>query len=162
METGTLNKQLIIDQVLLDKIFSECCRTYPYEACGFVLGKSGDTRRAFEVVCAQNMQNSVHAKDPARYPRDAKIAYTIDPKEMGAITAEAALKKLVILSIFHSHPEHGVYFSAEDKGMAAPWGEPLFPELSYLVVSVMARKVKNASEFVWHAAKKDFVEYKIL
>lgn len=157
-----MNKQLIIDQVLLDKIFSECVRTYPYEACGFVLGKSGGTRQAFEVVCAQNMQNSVHAKDPARYPRDAKTAYTIDPKEMGAITAEAALKQLVILSIFHSHPEHGVYFSAEDKGMAAPWGEPLFPELSYLVVSVMARKVKNASEFVWQTAKKDFVKYKIL
>lgn len=157
-----MNKQLIIGQVLLDEIFSECCRTYPHEACGFVLGKSGETRQAFEVVCAQNMQNSVHAKDPARYPRDAKTAYTIDPKEMAAITEGAALKQLVILSIFHSHPEHGVYFSAEDKGMAAPWGEPLFPELSYLVVSVMVRKVKNASEFVWQAAKKDFVEYKIL
>ncbi|MDO8520062.1 MAG: M67 family metallopeptidase [Deltaproteobacteria bacterium] len=144
---------------LLDQIFAESCKRYPEEACGFVLGKGG---AASEVIPVQNIQNDLHAKDPKRFPRDAKIAYTIDPKEMEAIQKKAASQGQTIISIFHSHPEHGVYFSEEDKGMAAPWGEPLFPDLSYLVVSVYSGEIKNASEFYWDKNKKDFTERKIL
>lgn len=148
-----------MDKKLLEQIFSESRKCYPEEACGFVLGKNGKWEK---VVPVKNIQNELNAKDPKRYPRDAKIAYTIDPKEMEQVQKQASSSGQSIVSIFHSHPEHGVYFSEEDKGMAAPWGEPLFPELSYLVVSVYAGEVKNASEFNWDKNKKDFTERKIL
>ena len=159
LEKGGRGDFTDVNKLLLQKIFEESCRCYPEEACGFVLGKGGE---ASEVIPVKNIQNELHAKDPKRYPRDAKIAYTIDPREMDQIQKKVASSGQTIVSIFHSHPEHGVYFSEEDKGMAAPWGEPLFPELSYLVVSVYAGEVKNASEFYWDKNKKDFTERKII
>lgn len=152
---------LTIDPNLLNEIYAESERAYPEEACGFVTGTVNDGRTALRVIPCKNIQNELHAKSPERYPRDAKTAYVIDPKEMQRIEAEAKAAGHEIISIFHSHPEHGVYFSAEDKGMAAPWGEPLFPNLSYLVVSVYGGKVVNASDFYWEPAKQDFIERKI-
>ena len=148
-----------MNKKLLEEIFSESRKRFPEEACGFVLGKNGKWE---EVVPVKNIQNELHTKDPKRYPRDARIAYTIDPKEMEGVQKKAALKKVDVVSIFHSHPEHGVYFSEEDKGMAAPWGEPLFPGLSYIVVSVYSGEVKNASEFYWDKTEKNFLERKIV
>lgn len=142
----------------MDQIFHECEKRYPEEACGFVIGHG---IKATRVVPAVNIQNAVHVRDPKRYPRDAKTAYSIDPKEMERVKREAEGKGETIGAIFHSHPEHDVYFSPEDRGMAAPWGEPLFPDQSYLVVSVYGGKVKGASEFYWDASKRDFVEKKI-
>lgn len=46
--------------------------------------------------------------------------------------------------------------------MAAPWGEPLFSNISYIVVSVYSGEVKNSSEFYWDSEKKDFIEHHIL
>ena len=154
---------LELTQNLLSEIYAESKRGYPHEACGFVAGTiEQGVRKAAQVFCCKNIQNELHTKDPLRYPRQAETAYTIDPKEMAEVEKKAKAQGLKLLSIFHSHPEHGVYFSAEDKEMAAPWGEPLFPELSYLVVSVYAGEVKNASEFYWDGNAKDFVEKKIL
>lgn len=153
---------LQVDQKLLTQIYAECRKQYPNEACGFVLGESGTKRIAVQVVPCKNIQNELHQKDPARYSRDAKTAYVIDPKEIKTVEMEARKLGYSIIAIFHSHPEHGVYFSDEDKGMAAPWGEPLFPGLSYLVVSVYGGEIKNASDFYWDGGKKDFVECKIL
>ncbi|OGQ06697.1 MAG: hypothetical protein A3G32_05590 [Deltaproteobacteria bacterium RIFCSPLOWO2_12_FULL_40_28] len=154
---------LIISQQLLDEIFAYCHQGYPHEACGFVLGSVKEGRRCAQVIrnCS-NIQNKLHAQDPKRYTRDAKTAYSIDPKEMQEAEELAKKKGHEILSIYHSHPEHGVYFSDEDKGMAAPWGEPLFPQLSYIVVSVYNGRVKEASEFLWNSDQKNFIEKKIL
>ncbi len=149
---------MVIDQKLLDEIYAESKRCYPDEACGFVVGTTSPEK----IIPCKNIQNEVHTQDPQRYPRNARTAYTIDPKEMEQVQREAQKSGQKILCIFHSHPEHEVYFSAEDKGMAAPWGEPLFPDLSYLVVSVYRGEVKNASEFYWNEEQKDFVEKKIM
>lgn len=156
-----MNK-LEITQELLNLIYAEGEKQYPNESCGFILGRVHSKREAVEVVCVPNMQNELHQQDAVRYPRDAKTAYAINPKDMESITKDAKSRGLAIIAIFHSHPEHGVYFSDEDKGMAAPWGEPLFPDLSYVVVSVYGGKVKNASDFYWDDRQKDFVEEKIL
>lgn len=153
---------LKIEQELLDQIYDECCKRYPDEACGVVFGHVEPICVAKEVVCCRNLQNEVHVRDPKRYPHDAKRAYTIDPKELEKIKQDASRKKMSLVAIFHSHPEHDVYFSEEDKNMAAPWGEPLFGLLSYIIVSVYDRQVKNASEFYWEETKKGFLERKIL
>lgn len=155
---------LKLSPALLNEIYTESRRTWPEEGCGFIIGKiseAGD-RCAEKFVAVANIQNQVHQKDPVRYPRNAKTAYTIDPKEMERLQKESEKSGQKILGIFHSHPEHGVYFSAEDKEMAAPWGEPLFPEISYVVVSVYSGEVKNCSEFFWDTTKNDFSEIGIL
>lgn len=154
--------KLVLSEDLEKAVFAEAIRCHPHEACGFVLGeiKNGE-RTATAFVACKNIQNELHAADPLRYPRTAETAYVIDPKEQALVEKMVKEKGLAMLAVFHSHPEHGVYFSAEDKTNAAPWGEPLFPELSYLVVSVYDKKIKGMSDFCWDAEKSDFVEVKM-
>src|SRR3990167_6602967 len=151
---------LKIDPKLLDEIYAECKRVYPEEACGIVVGEVGSHLVATQVIACRNLQNELHQSDPKRYPRDAKTAYVIDPKEIERIVQEARDKGEAIVSMFHSHPEHDVYFSKEDRDMAAPWGEPLFPHMSYIVISVVGGEVKGESEFYWDLDSKEYVERK--
>jgi len=160
MGAAILNK-LIISERVLKSIFIECEANHPEEACGFLLGTLDEGRKAEEFVPCKNIQNKLHAEDKERYPRDAKTAYVIDSKEQEAVFARAKEQGLEVVSIVHSHPEHGAYFSDEDKKNAAPWGEPLFPNMSYLVVSVYGKKVKTVADFYWSEEKKDFLEEKI-
>lgn len=152
---------LSIPNTLLKAMYAEAEKQYPDEACGFVIGRVDSSRTAQAFIPTKNLQNKLHAKDPGRYPRDAKTAYSIDPRAMEEVVAQAKARGFELFAIFHSHPEHGVYFSEEDKNMAAPWGEPLFPQLSYIVVSVYGGIVTNASDFYWDPGKKDFIEQKI-
>lgn len=147
-------KPISISPELLDQVFEDSVKSYPNEACGIVLGNAD--RVATTVIACKNQQNDLHKKDPTRYPRTAATAYAMDPMDFKKAEDLAKAKGEKIIAIFHSHPDHGVYFSAEDKEMAAPWGEPLFPEISYLVVAVDKGEVTKASDFVWDG--KDFAE----
>lgn len=153
--------RLTICSELLSQIIQEVVRCHPHEACGFLLGKILDCREAQEFVACQNIQDECHQSDPDRFPRTAKTAYVIDAKEQARVREEAQKKELSVLAIVHSHPEHDVYFSEEDKKNAAPWGEPLFENLSYVVVSVYGKTIKGISDFVWDETKKDFLEEEI-
>ncbi len=61
-----------------------------------------------------------------------------------------------VACVFHSHTDAGAYFSAEDRAMAAPSGEPLLPGMAYLVVAVDRGKATAAKLFWWGGA--DFSE----
>ena len=154
---------LKISQKLLDELFAESVRCHPFEACGFLLGKvSADARIAEKFIACRNIQDELHAQDPARYTRTAATAYVIDSKEQDAVFAQATSAGQAVIAIVHSHPEHDAYFSAEDKANAAPWGEPLFPEMSYVVISVYGKTVTAAHDFCWDLSQNDFVEHKLM
>lgn len=157
-----MRQRLKIEDKVLAAVIAECERAYPEEACGFLLGKVNGGRVASDFIACKNSQNELHAKDPKRFPRDARTAYVIDAKEQEQIFLLAEKKGCLVVAIVHSHPEHGVYFSQEDKDNAAPWGGPLYPNLSYVVAGVVAGKTTAMSDFVWDEKKKDFVETKIL
>ena len=63
-----------------------------------------------------------------------------------------------VLTIYHSHIDAGAYFSPTDKHNALIDGEPAYPEASYVVVSVMERRVAETAVFRWDAALRDFVQ----
>lgn len=147
-----------IPEDVLREALAEAVAKYPDEACGFLLGSGG---KASRFVACRNIQNELHARDPKRYPRDAKTAYVIAPEDQARAAAEAKSLGLQIVAVVHSHPEHDAYFSAEDKANAAPWGEPLFPGTSYVVVSVYGKKVRAVNEYYWDDEKKDFAEKKL-
>lgn len=150
-----------ISTKLLEQIFEDAERRYPAEACGFLLAPlSVDAEPVMYMPC-RNIQDELHAADPERYPRTSATAYTIDPVENTAVENRAKEAGLRIAAIVHSHPDHAAYFSAEDKASAAPWGEPLFPGVSYVVVSVFERSVKELNEFYWDENAQDFLERKI-
>ena len=51
--------------------------------------------------------------------------------------------RLRILAIYHSHPQHDAYFSAEDSKQATIWDEPSYPDAAQIVVSVFDGKVQG-------------------
>lgn len=149
-----------LSEYVLEQICLHAEREYPKEACGMILGPQGKDH-AIGVFPIKNIQDELHGQDPEKYPRTAKTAYYMDPGQMRTVEKEAASKQFELKVIYHSHPDHEVYFSEEDKLMAAPWGEPNNPHLTWIVISVINGKAKKASAFVWDELKKDYSEKKL-
>jgi len=130
---------------LIEQIEAQAKAEYPSECCGLIVEDAGQLR----AVACENLQDEMHAKHPEDFSRTSATAYFIDPK----IIMENAD---ALRCIYHSHPDHGAYFSEEDQLVAAPFGEPNFPGVSYLVVSVMGGEIADRKVFVWSDASEQF------
>lgn len=136
-----------------DAINADAKSSFPNEACGFIIERGGRT----EVVRVTNVQNDKHAENPEAFPRTAEIAYTMGP-EAAPILVGHDRGELVIRAIYHSHPQHAAYFSAEDKKQATVWDEPSYPDAAQIVMSVIDGEVRDMKAFRWDEAKRDFLE----
>jgi proteasome lid subunit RPN8/RPN11 len=143
----------LLTQAILDAIYTDARSSFPHEACGFVVERGG----VIEAVRVTNIQNEKHAENPEQFPRDATIAYTMGP-EAAPILVGHDRGALIIRAIYHSHPQHASYFSAEDKKQATVWDEPSYPDATQIVVSVIDGEVRDTKAFRWHEAGRDFVE----
>lgn len=128
-------------------------REYPAECCGMVLVH--ETSGARLLMPCRNVQDELHAKDPARHPRDSRTAYYIDPRDLLAVGRREA-EGYRVATIYHSHIDAGAYFSETDRHNALMDGEPLYPEAVYVVVSVRSGRVVDAAAFAWDAVRQDF------
>lgn len=128
---------------------------YPYECCGIVIGftESKDDDILFRCT---NIQNRLHKMDPKNYPRDAKTAYNIEPRELVKIFNQAQSSGMILKTFYHSHPDHDAYFSNEDEKMALFDGEPAYPDAKYLVMSVYNKLLKDEAWFEWDLKTKSF------
>lgn len=144
----------------MDQVVAHAAKHYPNEACGFLIGEKKN-RSVTEFLPVKNVYDEMHARYPETYPRTAKTAYLIDPKEQQRIFDEAERNGQEVKAIYHSHTDHDAYFSEEDRLVAAPWGEPMFAEVSYIVVSIWNGKLKEVNEFFWDESKNDFMEQNI-
>ncbi len=142
----------------LAEIQAHACEAYPDECCGLIVERNGRE----EVVRVTNVQNTMHAKDPEQFPRTAAIAYTMGP-EAAPVLMDAERGTLRLRAIYHSHPEHDAYFSAEDRKQAfGGWDEPNYPHAGQIVMSVRQRVVRATKVFVWDAAARDYIETDLL
>ena len=150
-------REVFLSQETWNEIARHSEESYPEECCGLVLsiGTKEQVRRV------ENIQNKLHALDPATYPRTAAIAYAMDPRELQSVLDAAQAGGAKLKAFYHSHPDHEAYFSAEDKAFATPFGEPTFPDAAQIVVSVIHRAVKTIKAFGWSDAMKDFIELPI-
>ena len=139
----------------LEAIHRHAMDEYPFEACGIVIGEVGHNDQDILFHCT-NIQNKLHERDPETFVRDARTAYNIDPKELMGILRESESKQLPIKVFYHSHPEHDAYFSEEDSRMALFDGDPLYPQASYLVLSVYDKKIRDQALFSWSSETKTF------
>ena len=140
----------------LDAIIAQAEREFPIECCGFIIGDDS----VEETRPITNIQNRKHAEDPAAFPRDARTAFLMEPKEHLAVLNEIDSRKLALRIVYHSHPDHDAYFSATDRAQACSFdpSEPDYPETGYVVMSIRGGKFARAAAFVWDAARKEFVE----
>jgi proteasome lid subunit RPN8/RPN11/molybdopterin converting factor small subunit len=118
---------------------------YPFESCGVILAR-GDQRR---LLRCRNAQNELHARDPQRYPRDARTAYYIDPKDLLRI-GDLEREGFAVAVIYHSHVDTGAYFSETDRRQALVGGEPAYPNAVYVVTSVVGGRVDAMAAFRWN------------
>lgn len=137
-----------------DALCHHAQETFPEECCGAILeGVEGE-----EVRRMTNIQNARHAQDPQGYPRDATIAYFMDPKELLVVVKETDSGKATLKAFYHSHPNHDAYFSAEDRARALFGDEPSYPDTAQLVISIYDREVRAIRAYVWDEMRQDFVE----
>jgi len=140
----------------LDKVYAQAAAEYPDECCGILtVGADGG---AAQVHICENIQDRLHTEDPERYPRQARIAYFIDPQELYNIISAAEKAGGRVVGFYHSHIDCEAYFSAEDKERAVVWDEPAYADAVYLVLSVYERQVKAYKCFAWDETGRDFAE----
>jgi [CysO sulfur-carrier protein]-S-L-cysteine hydrolase len=149
-----------ISRINMDRIIAQAEREFPHECCGFIIGSLSDDDSVEEVRPIANIQNAQHAKDPTAFPRDARTAFLMEPKEHLAVMREIDDRKLALKIVYHSHPDHEAYFSETDRRQACSFDPecPDYPDTAYLVMSIMGGKFHRAAAFVWDEAQKEFVE----
>ena len=143
---------MILTATELAAVQRHAVEEYPRESCGVIVARDGE--RA--LLRCRNVQDDLHARDPERYPRDARTAYYIDPADLlriGRLEADG----YTIAVIYHSHIDTGSYFSETDKRNALMADEPSYPEARYVVVSVHAGRLVDASAYAWNGERRDFL-----
>jgi proteasome lid subunit RPN8/RPN11 len=151
---------ITIDPVVTAAMRAHAVEGWPEEVCGAVLeGPEGPVVRRMT-----NVQNRLHAADPSSHPRDARTAYSPEPRELFEVTRQGGQPGWRIAIFYHSHPQHGSYFSDTDKREAL-WGdpgdpeaEPNYPGVAWVVLSVYDREVRDLKAFAWDEATRDFAE----
>jgi len=136
-------------------MYAHARRDYPNECCGIVFGPK-DAPVADRAVACANIQNQLHAEDPATHTRDARTAYNLGAGDMfklqKSLRGDAPAK-----IVYHSHVDVGAYFSATDQAAAQMEGEPTYP-VEYVVIDVRADSVGGAAQFAWDPASRKYVE----
>ena len=150
-EAGTAD----IGADLLREMEAHARETYPDECCGVVVAIAG---AAPAVLRLRNVQNELHAKDPARFPRTARTAYVPHADDLRRALDCADRPGGRLIAFYHSHPEHDAYFSETDVTQAAPEGEPWYPDAIQVVVSVYGREVRDVKAYRWSERDARYVE----
>lgn len=145
-----------IRRASMDAIVAQAEREFPNECCGFIIGDAASD----EVRPITNVQNQMHASDPAGFPRDARTAFLMEPKEHLSVMNEIDRRHFELKIVYHSHPDHDAYFSMTDRAQACSFDPefPDYPDTAYVVMSIRAGKFSHAAAFVWDSSKKEFVE----
>ena len=144
-----------IPESCLSEIRDHAEQEYPCECCGIVLCASEGT---WVVRRCTNIQDELHRRNPTSFPRDARTAYYVDPREQMRILRDADERGWEIRGFYHSHPDHPARFSEEDEQRAMPWGMPLYPDAFYLIVEVLLGRARNVACFAWDDGLAKFVE----
>lgn len=145
---------------MLTAIYAHAQETYPEECCGFLIGPH-DSATIDEVRRCVNEQNRYHALDPERFPRTAREAYYLGGKDLRFLL-ESVRSPRPVKIIYHSHPDVGAYFSAEDTRAALgrepdDTAEPQYP-VDHIVIDAQAEHVAGAKMFRWAPTRHAFVQ----
>ena len=103
----------------------------------------------YRVHRCDNIQDRLHQRDPKAHPRTSRTAYRMDDMQVSRILRETEKAGGRAVAFYHSHIDCDAYFSEEDRNAAMFLGEPAYPGVVYLVVSVVDGEVRGQKGFGW-------------
>ena len=125
-----MSSTLVLPAAHVAVLHAHLLSAYPEEGCGVLLGSDHQGRREITRVVAFENQ-----REDSRHNR-----YTISPEQFLAAERESRDHGVDVLGFFHSHPDHPAQPSAFDL-------EHAWPYYSYLIVSVLQRRVDTMRSF---------------
>lgn len=149
---------ILIPDEFLRQIRSQSEKDYPRETCGILTGPKKAPAKITGIFPCRNVQDEYHARDSQNFPRTSATAYFIDPRDLLRVEREARQNECEMRAIYHSHVNAGAYFSEEDQRMALSEGEPAYPGVAYLVVSVKESRAGEAALFCWDPQTRVFLK----
>jgi proteasome lid subunit RPN8/RPN11 len=127
---------------ILQQIAAHGEAAYPEEGAGFLLGRfDGQTRRVQGILPAANSR-----EDQARHNR-----YLITPHDTIRAERVADERGLMLLGVFHSHPDHPSEPSEFDREYALPW-------FVYLITTVNSGKAAGTRAWLLQDDRARFNE----
>lgn len=139
----------------LAEMYAHARRDYPKECCGIVFGpRARDI--ADEVRPCMNIQDQLHAEDPAQHPRDARTAYNLGARDLFALHKSLRGESPAKI-VYHSHVDVGAYFSDTDQAAARMDDEPAYP-VEYVVIDVQCDGPHGAAQFAWDEVLRRYSE----
>ena len=130
----------------IEEIKKQGEKGYPYEICGFMLGKidyENNIREVKEIFQVEN-QNKERAND----------RFEISPKDYLKVEDYAKKKGVQIIGIYHTHPDNPDKPSKTDLMFAQP-------DMSYIIMSVNNGKAENWRSWELDLEKNEFKEEKM-
>ncbi len=116
--------------------------SYPFEACGLLVGRMGDTRIDTVRICPARNLNRERPED----------RYLLDPQDFLAADQAARAQGLEIVGFWHSHPNSPARPSRTDL-------ESAWEGYSYLIISVTGDGAEGAGAFrSWRLIDNRFLE----
>ena len=110
---------LTIPGPLIERIRAHGRQLYPQECCGFLLGRANGSDKS--VADRKAVDNS---RQDSRSNR-----YLISPEDFLRVEKGARERRLDVIGVYHSHPDHPARPSEFDREHAFPW-------YSYIIVSI--------------------------
>lgn len=125
-------------------ITEDAINTFPDECCGFVFGMEDENQNRIitEILVVENSKQGEKTR-----------RFEISPLDYLRAEQYAMDNELLLLGIFHSHPNHPAIPSEHDRIAAQPY-------FSYLIISVMNREIAGIRSWKLNE-KEQFDEEKI-
>lgn len=115
---------LIIEQKPLNEMLQDALHGFPNECCGFFFGQEFEEERLVTHILVVN--NSKQG--------DKRRRFEITPRDYLNAEAFAEKNELLLLGVYHSHPNHPAVPSEHDRLAAQPY-------FSYIIISVNENEI---------------------
>jgi len=122
--------RVVVAAELMERMRRHGEQTYPHECCGFLLGRAEDGLQTIEEVRGQENERTESREN----------RFVISPEQFRAAEKRARERGLLLVGIYHSHPDSPARPSEYDRDHAWPW-------FSYIIVSVKGGKADDA--YAW-------------
>jgi proteasome lid subunit RPN8/RPN11 len=123
---------LIIDQKVKERMIEDAIGAFPDECCGFFFGNEvpENNRQITDMVVVLNSK-----------PGDKTRRFEISPLDYMKAEQHAIDRDLLLLGVYHSHPNHPAIPSEHDRKSAQPW-------FSYIIISIVDGAFANLRSWV--------------